>query len=298
MGRWGSELARLSDGRIVDATIPSKTDASALHEIQERIASSPLPTWETSDAWRAALLLPAACGPKLFANLAGSCKFTHEPANDWETAALSCFRDFRRAASLRFSDSYSYDVLKLASCFGANAYRRNAVRLRDRMVTVDEVAGFVSYIPPPPKYVPALLKDLYKMVHRPIGEAKAAMALAFYAMCHFIAIHPLGDGNGRSGRALFIRLASKGGVSVQLSSLAIALLHTKYIYLFHSSLMNYCLSGSVSPLAGVFSTLLGDLGRIVRGWPSEGRHMDETDLNADEIGHFRSAYCQLVDLIA
>ena len=56
-----------------------------------------------------------------------------------------------------------------------------------------------AYVPPPPEYVPRLLDDLVEYVNLPLSHPVVAMAVAH---AQFEAIHPFGDGNGRTGRAL------------------------------------------------------------------------------------------------
>ena len=295
MERWATELVRLKDGRLVDATMPSRMDESTLCELRDRISSLRIPEWKVTAGWRDALLLPAACGPKLFMRLVGSDASTSPAsANETEIAALACLRDFNRAIGLRFGNSASSDVLKIASCFETNTYRKNVSSLRAHMVTVDEIGRVASYIPPPPKYVPALLKDLYKTLLQPAGDANSSMALALYAMCHFIAIHPLGDGNGRSGRALFIRICTKGGIPVCVSATVIALLHTKYLNLFHSSLMRYCLSGTISAIADLYISVLHEFPDMAVDHLSDDVFAPSINFQANPIErnlyHFRQLY--------
>lgn len=65
-----------------------------------------------------------------------------------------------------------------------------------------------AYVPPPPEYVPGLLDDLLAFCNDPglPPVAKAAIAHA-----QFESIHPLADGNGRTGRAL-VHLAPRAGI--------------------------------------------------------------------------------------
>lgn len=56
-----------------------------------------------------------------------------------------------------------------------------------------------SYIPPPPENIPALMEDLLERVNRGEGHPLVEMAVVH---AQFEMIHPFGDGNGRTGRAL------------------------------------------------------------------------------------------------
>ena len=71
-----------------------------------------------------------------------------------------------------------------------------------------------SYVPPPPDRVPELMTDLMAYVntdhHSPLAQAAIAHA-------QFETIHPFGDGNGRTGRALIHIVAPEtpGGAPVR-----------------------------------------------------------------------------------
>ncbi len=65
-----------------------------------------------------------------------------------------------------------------------------------------------TFVPPPPKLVPALLDDFCRFVERndldPVAQAAIAHA-------QFENIHPFMDGNGRVGRALIHTILRRGG---------------------------------------------------------------------------------------
>ncbi len=67
-----------------------------------------------------------------------------------------------------------------------------------------------EYVPPPPDRVPALMADLIAYVntdhHSPLTQAAIAHA-------QFETIHPFGDGNGRTGRALIHIVLQKRGLA-------------------------------------------------------------------------------------
>jgi Fic family protein len=56
-----------------------------------------------------------------------------------------------------------------------------------------------AFVPPPPEYVPDLIKDLVAFCN---DDALPAVAQAAIAHAQFETIHPFVDGNGRTGRAL------------------------------------------------------------------------------------------------
>lgn len=263
MGYWTTELVRLNKGRLVESTIPAEMDGDVMDELTNRLASLVPPNWEGANSWQDAVFLPAACGPKLFFRLAHDpIKKQDEPISEVEAMAISCLRSFHSAVGLRISSSASADIHKVASCFETNDYRTKVVALRKDLVYVDRVNGVTSYVPPPAEHVSNLIKDLYGMIARKVSGCTAALALAFYGMCHFIAIHPLDDGNGRLARALFIRLCTRGGISVWMSGAIIALLHVKHATLFYPALMKYCLSGDMSMLADLLALSIGEIGNL------------------------------------
>lgn len=302
MERWTTKLIRLHDG-ITEATVPSTMDESVLNDIRKGIRPVCLPAWTIPDESQDFILLPAACGSKLFARLAGNTSTKVDaPASKAEVAAWINLRGFRRAVGLRLSNSSSVDVCKVASCFDVDDYRRKSPSMRSCMVTVDKIGGTASYIPPPPPCVPPLLNNLYGMISRRADTIESVMALAFYGMCHFIAIHPLVDGNGRTGRALFIRVCGKGGVPAPVAGALIALMHSNYFQLFHSSLMKYCLTGHISDLVEVFKQVLGDLrekaspqfeacNRDIYSWGSK-------ELNGKNLYLFRDGRARITDWLA
>jgi len=231
-----------------------------MSDLTSRLTPLALPNWGSSNSWQDAIFLPAACGPKLFFRLAQDpIKNQGEPVGEVEAMAISCLRSFHSAVSLRISDSGIADIHKVASCFETNGYRTKTVTLRKNLVYVDRINGVTSYVPPPATHVSGLIKDLYGVISRRVDGDNAALALAFYGMCHFIAIHPLDDGNGRLGRALFIRLCAKGGISVQVSGAIIALLHVKHATLFYPALMKYCLSGDMRMLTDLLTMSIREI---------------------------------------
>ena len=56
-----------------------------------------------------------------------------------------------------------------------------------------------AHVPPPPEHVPGLMEDLCAFLS---GSALSPLAQAGIAHAQFETIHPFGDGNGRTGRAL------------------------------------------------------------------------------------------------
>jgi Fic family protein len=65
-----------------------------------------------------------------------------------------------------------------------------------------------TYVPPPPKNVPALLDDLCEFIDR---DDLSPIAQAAIAHAQFENIHPFADGNGRTGRALIYAVLRRHG---------------------------------------------------------------------------------------
>lgn len=65
-----------------------------------------------------------------------------------------------------------------------------------------------TYVPPPPKHVPALLDDLCEFISR---DDLSPIAQAAIAHAQFENIHPFADGNGRTGRALIYAVLRRHG---------------------------------------------------------------------------------------
>ena len=74
---------------------------------------------------------------------------------------------------------------------------------------LDHTPARATYVPPPPEFVPDLMADLVVAINEP-----AAHPLVQAAMVHvqFINIHPYGDGNGRTGRALIQLVLRRAGL--------------------------------------------------------------------------------------
>ena len=84
------------------------------------------------------------------------------------------------------------------------------------------------FVPPPPEEVPALLEDLMAYVNRtdvpPLLQAGIAHA-------QFETIHPFGDGNGRTGRALIHAVLRRRGVApVFVPPLSAVLVRSRDVY--------------------------------------------------------------------
>lgn len=86
-----------------------------------------------------------------------------------------------------------------------------------------------SYVPPPPEYVNALLRDL---VRYSAGDEHSPLVQAAVAHAQFETIHPFIDGNGRTGRALIHVILRRRGIApsfVPPISLVLATWSTDYI---------------------------------------------------------------------
>jgi Fic family protein len=67
-----------------------------------------------------------------------------------------------------------------------------------------------TFVPPPEDRVPALLKDLVKLINL---DDLPAIAQAAIAHAQFETIHPFGDGNGRAGRCLIHVVLRRRGLA-------------------------------------------------------------------------------------
>jgi Fic family protein len=86
-----------------------------------------------------------------------------------------------------------------------------------------------AFVPPPPEEVPDLLDDLCRFAERddlpPIVQAAIAHA-------QFETIHPFGDGNGRTGRALvYAILRRRGEISTYIPPISLVLVGTPRAYI-------------------------------------------------------------------
>ena len=86
-----------------------------------------------------------------------------------------------------------------------------------------------SYIPPPPENVPKLMEDLLERVNREEGHPLVEMAVVH---AQFEMIHPFGDGNGRTGRALMQMMLQRSRLALPCTlpvSSALAIRKDNYI---------------------------------------------------------------------
>jgi Fic family protein len=89
---------------------------------------------------------------------------------------------------------------------GIGGYRKNPVVIGRRGDTL-ETARFV---PPPPKKVPGLMENWIRYANTTGADGLMRVALAHY---QFEAIHPFGDGNGRTGRLLAMLMMHRSGLA-------------------------------------------------------------------------------------
>lgn len=86
-----------------------------------------------------------------------------------------------------------------------------------------------SFVPPPPEHVEGLLDDLVAYVN---GDEHPPLVQAAIAHAQFETIHPFGDGNGRTGRALVHVILRRRGIAPSFLppvSLVLATWTTDYI---------------------------------------------------------------------
>jgi Fic family protein len=92
-----------------------------------------------------------------------------------------------------------------------------------------------DFVPPPPEYVPALLRDLCEFCN---GHALPAVVQAAIAHASFETIHPFADGNGRTGRALIYMVMRKRALAVRTTppiSLVLAPRSKDYVRLLNAT---------------------------------------------------------------
>lgn len=88
---------------------------------------------------------------------------------------------------------------------------------------------YAAFVPPPPEQVPALLEDLCAFVNR---DDLPGVVQAGVSHAQFETIHPFGDGNGRTGRALIHVVLKRRGLAtgfVPPISLALATRAAAYV---------------------------------------------------------------------
>lgn len=73
---------------------------------------------------------------------------------------------------------------------------------RDECPVVDSATGRIDYAPPMPRDVPVLMRDLVKWWRSDEAAALSGPVRAGLLAHRFVSIHPFGDGNGRTARAL------------------------------------------------------------------------------------------------
>jgi len=73
---------------------------------------------------------------------------------------------------------------------------------KDECPVVDSATGRIDYAPPMPRDVPVLMRDLVKWWHSDEAAELSGPVRAGLLAHRFVSIHPFGDGNGRTARAL------------------------------------------------------------------------------------------------
>ncbi|MDT3706018.1 MAG: Fic family protein [Thiobacillus sp.] len=73
---------------------------------------------------------------------------------------------------------------------------------KDECPVVDSATGRIDYAPPMPRDVPVLMRDLVKWWRSDEAAELPGPARAGLLAHRFVSIHPFGDGNGRTARAL------------------------------------------------------------------------------------------------
>lgn len=286
-GSWSTELVKLGGQRIVESTIPGVLSGDVLRQLAER--SARFPAIETSvplELTQAVFVLPS-CGARLASNLLAEGAWADLGYDPIELLNIS-LADFARAIRLPIASSYRADTAKVSSQFRTNAYRQKASVLRRETVLVDEVEGLAAYVPPSANHIDRLLTDLYQRVNLVReGDHRVTLVIALLLTCQWLAVHPLTDGNGRTGRALFIRLCKRGGIQPSYAALLLSVWHAKYRGVFHTSLMAYCLAGDFSGLEALLPLCIVEVNRCISAYGSGAfRRVINGDIEAGALRVF------------
>ena len=124
-----------------------------------------------------------------------------------------------------------------------------------------------AYVPPPPEFVAGLLNDLVGYINRQAGHPLVDMAIAH---AQFEMVHPFGDGNGRTGRALMQLMLQRSRLSPACTlpiSSSLALQRETYIAALHAAHIecgpdDHQRSRAVRPMVALFADATADAARF------------------------------------
>ena len=139
-----------------------------------------------------------------------------EVINYWE--AIRYVQQRGSAAHAPISDDTIQTIHFLVSKSLPGFYNPGRYRAEQNSV-VDGISGRVVFRPPPPENVRPLMAEFVEWLNR-TGRQHSVYVRAALAHLNFVAIHPFGDGNGRTGRILEALLFyAEGFMSHELISL-------------------------------------------------------------------------------
>ena len=123
-----------------------------------------------------------------------------------------------------------------------------------------------AYVPPPPEAVADLLNDLVGYINRRAGHPLVDMAIAH---AQFEMVHPFGDGNGRTGRALMQLMLQQSRMSPACTlpiSSSLALQRETYIAALDAAHVecgpnDHLRSRAVRPVVALFADATADAAR-------------------------------------
>ena len=123
-----------------------------------------------------------------------------------------------------------------------------------------------AYVPPPPEFVAGLLNDLVGFINRQSGHPLVDMAIAH---AQFEMVHPFGDGNGRTGRALMQLMLQRSRLSPACTlpiSSSLALQRETYIAALDAAHIecepdDHQRSRAVGPVVALFADATADAAR-------------------------------------
>ena len=142
--------------------------------------------------------------------------YIQEVINYWEAIQYARQRGAQRVGAVSDDSIQAIHFLVSKSLHGF--YNPGRYRTEQNNV-VDSASGQVVFRPPPPEAVGPLMTELVEWLNT-VGRQHSVYVRAALAHLNFVAIHPFGDGNGRTGRILEALLFyAEGYMSHELISL-------------------------------------------------------------------------------
>lgn len=105
-------------------------------------------------------------------------------------------------AKRQASEEYIHELHSIILVRGTGRRGVRSDYRKDECPVVDSATGRIDYAPPMPRDVPALMRDLVKWWRSDEAAELSGPVRAGLLAHRFVSIHPFGDGNGRTARAL------------------------------------------------------------------------------------------------